>query len=357
MKFFGIARSIELRIEAIVAVAVLGALGACGSSSSSPGPSYETSSSSGGSTSGSSSGGVDTNTSSSGTGDDTSSSSGGGDASGGDGGTSSNDGAAISVPAPGPSTCPSKGQVTPSQVIVLGDSYLDHPFWSNAIPDLYTDLRNTGSLGASATYREYQIGGASMNYGALNLNIPYQYETSAMMDSTVINPTDIDTVIIDGGGNDVIIDNRDCLTDANPPPADATCATAIQGTVTRAQQLFQEMAGNHVKHIVYVFYPHLSTAGGGLLPTPSPQVNAVLDYAAGLAEQVCCGATFMSTISANTCNGNVNGAECVFVDIRPAFEGHIADYIKIDNVHPTDDGAQVIGNLLASAMGRYCIAQ
>ena len=55
--------------------------------------------------------------------------------------------------------------------------------------------------------------------------------------------------------------------------------------------------------------------------------------------------------------GNVAGAQCVFVDIRPAFEGHMADYIKVDNVHPTDDGAQVIGNRLATAMAQYCIAQ
>jgi hypothetical protein len=53
----------------------------------------------------------------------------------------------------------------------------------------------------------------------------------------------------------------------------------------------------------------------------------------------------------------VAGAQCVFVDIRPAFEGHMADYIKVDNVHPTDDGAQVIGNRLATAMAQYCIAQ
>jgi len=249
------------------------------------------------------------------------------------------------------------GQVAPNQVIVLGDSYLDHPVWSNVVPDLYADLRAAGSLGATATYREYQLGGAAMNYGALNLNIPYQYETSARSDLAVMNPTDIDTIIMDGGGNDVLIDNQECLTNAQPPPANATCATAIQGTVNRAGMLLQEAAADGVKHIVYLFYPHLDPAGGGILPMPAPQVNATLDYAYPLAEQICCGSTFTSTATSYTCSGNTSGTECVFVDIRPAFEGHIADYIKSDHVHPTDAGAQVIADLLAGAMRAYCIAQ
>jgi lysophospholipase L1-like esterase len=272
---------------------------------------------------------------------------------GSEAGSASNDGPAAAIDAPACVT----GQVPPNKVIVLGDSYLDHPVWSNAIPDLYADLRSAGSLGATATYREYQLGGAAMNYGALNLNIPYQYETSARTDLAVMNPTDIDTIIMDGGGNDVLIDNQECLTNAQPPPANATCATAIQGTVNRASMLLQEAAGEGVKHIVYLFYPHLDPAGGGILPMPAPQVNATLDYAYPLAEQICCGSTFTSTATSYTCSGNTSGTECVFVDIRPAFEGHIADYIKSDHVHPTDAGAQVIADLIAGAMRAYCIAQ
>jgi hypothetical protein len=98
-------------------------------------------------------------------------------------------------------------------------------------------------------------------------------------------------------------------------------------------------------------------AGGGLLPAPSPQVNATLDYAYPLAEQICCGASFTSTASSYTCSGNTSGAQCIFVDLRPAFEGHTADYIKDDHVHPTDAGAKVIADLVAGAMKAYCIAQ
>jgi phospholipase/lecithinase/hemolysin len=196
-----------------------------------------------------------------------------------------------------------------------------------------------------------------MNYGALNLNVPYQYETSAKSDPWVMNPKDIDAIIMDGGGNDVLIDNQGCMTNAQPPPANATCAMAIQSTVDRASKLLQEAAADGVKHVVYVFYPHLDPAGGGILPTPAPQVNATLDYAYPLAEQICCGSSFTSTATSYTCSGSTSGTECVFIDIRPAFEGHVADYIKSDHVHPTDAGAKVIADLIAGAMRAYCIAQ
>jgi lysophospholipase L1-like esterase len=271
-----------------------------------------------------------------------------------DGATATDDGPGNATPEA--SACVT-GQVPPNKVIVLGDSYLDHPVWSNAIPDLYADLRSTGALGATATYREYQLGGAAMNYGTLNLNIPYQYETSAKGDLAVMNPTDIDTIIMDGGGNDVLIDNQECLTNAQPPPANADCATAIQGTVNRASKLLQEAAADGVKHVVYIFYPHLDPAGGGILPMPAPQVNATLDYAYPLAEQICCGSAFTSTATSYTCSGSTSGTQCIFIDIRPAFEGHVADYIKSDHVHPTDAGAQVIADLVAGAMRSYCIAQ
>jgi hypothetical protein len=250
-----------------------------------------------------------------------------------------------------------KGQVPPNKVVMIGDSYLDYPAWSNVAPDLFTDARNAGSLGANAQYREYQLGGAAMNYGTLNLNIPYQYETTAKGDVAYTNPADIDTIIMDGGGNDVIIDNQECLTSSTAPTGSDACSMAIEGTLNRAQTLLAEMSTDGVKHIVYFFYPHLDPAGGGLLPTPSPEVNVTLDYAYPKAAQICCGTPFTGTATNYACSGLVNGTQCVFIDTRPAFEGHIADYIKPDHVHPTPAGAQVIADLIWGAMTNYCIAQ
>jgi hypothetical protein len=367
MNLLGARRAARLGI--VCAFGALGVLGGCGSETGAPvkadmytsSPEAGPRSSAGsanpeaGTQSSASSGGSGSSASSSGAGDDANDVAANGPVTveaGGESGSVPDDGtAATDAPA-----CV-KGRVPPNKVIVLGDSYLDHPAWSNAIPDLYADMRNAGSLGATATYREYQLGGAAMNYGALNLNIPYQYETSARTDPWVMNPKDIDTIIMDGGGNDVLIDNQGCMTNAQPPPANTACAMAIQGTVDRASKLLQEAAADGVKHVVYVFYPHLDPAGGGILPTPAPQVNATLDYAYPLAEQICCGSSFTSTATSYTCSGSTSGTECVFIDIRPAFEGHVADYIKSDHVHPTDAGAKVIADLIAGAMRAYCIAQ
>jgi hypothetical protein len=365
---------VRVGVQAVVALAVVGIFGGCGSNTASTDTGTNTGSpakSSSGSSSGSgfagsgssssSSGGDDSTASpendgsaSDGTGDDAVAAD---DATSGEGGTTTDDGPSTVTDAPATVPTCVKGQVPPNQVVMIGDSYLDYPAWSNVAPDLFMDARNAGSLAANATYREYQLGGAAMNYGTLNLNIPYQYETTAKGDLSFTNPTDIDTIVMDGGGNDVIIDNQECLTASGPPSGSDMCSMAIQATLARAKSLLQEMAADHVKHIIYFFYPHLDPAGGGLLPTPAPEVNATLDYAYPLAEQICCGSSFTATATSNTCAGNTAGTQCTFVDTRPAFEGHIADYIKSDHVHPTPAGSQVIADLVWNAMVDNCVAQ
>jgi hypothetical protein len=241
------------------------------------------------------------------------------------------------------------GQVTPDEVVMLGDSYLD-PAWGNVGPTLM--------MTANASYRHYYIGGASMAWGNPDTQffIPYQYDPMALTDISVMNPADIKVVIMDGGGNDVLIGNTSCETTA--PPMNTSCVTTVQNAIDQSRATMQEMAQKGVQSIVFFFYPHLSTAGGGILQTPAPAVNETLDYAYPLVEQVCCGASFTSSLTDYSCSGQpVPGLTCVFVDTRPSFEGHLADYIKSDNVHPTQEGANVITNLLWTQMQNHCIAQ
>ncbi len=252
---------------------------------------------------------------------------------------------------PAPDAGPScvKGQVTPNEVVMLGDSYLDAP-WGNVGPTLMME--------ANANYRHYYIGAASMAWGNPDTQfyIPYQFDPMALTDTSVMNPSDIKVVIMDGGGNDVLIGNTSCETTA--PPANTSCVTTVQGAIDKAQSSMQEMAQKGIQSIVYFFYPHLDPAGGGILQTPAPTVNDTLDYAYPLAEQICCGSSFTSSMTTYSCSGQpVPGVNCVFIDTRPAFEGHLADYIKSDKVHPTQAGAQVISDLIWSQMQSHCIAQ
>jgi lysophospholipase L1-like esterase len=239
--------------------------------------------------------------------------------------------------------------VAPSEVVMLGDSYLD-PAWGNVGPTLMTE--------ANAMYRHYYIGGASLAWGNPNTQffIPYQFDPMALTDVALMNPSDIKVVIMDGGGNDVLIGNTSCETMA--PPANTSCVTTVENAVDEAHTKMQEMAQKGVQSVVFFFYPHLSTAGGGILQTPAPAVNDTLDYAYPKAEQICCGSSFASSPTNYSCAGQpVPGMTCVFIDTRPAFEGHLADYIKSDNVHPTQAGAQVIAGLIWTQMQSHCIAQ
>jgi hypothetical protein len=248
---------------------------------------------------------------------------------------------------------------------MLGDSYMDRNY-GNVGANIIADAQNAGSLAAGTNYREYYLAGAAVNNGSGQLNIPYQYTSMAKTDLFVTNPTDIKVVIMDGGGNDVLIDQQSCLRDATAAAqmADTGCMNAVSGAVAATKKLWQQMATDGVKHIVYFFYPHLDPAGGGLLPAPSPGVNLIDDYAAPLYQQACCGSSFTPTSTNATCRGNAPGTDCTFVDTRPAFAGHSGaagepgpDYILTDHVHPNAMGSVVIANLVWQAMVAGCVAQ
>jgi phospholipase/lecithinase/hemolysin len=239
------------------------------------------------------------------------------------------------------------GQTTDQEVVMLGDSYMDY---ANVGPTIMQDAGNR-------MFRHYYLAGAAMNYGALNLNIPYQFDTSALMDTSVTNPTDIKVVIMDGGGNDILIDNSQCLT--TPVAGDTTCHTAIQGTLTRAQQLLQDESSKGAQHIVYYFYPDLDPNVSG-----HQYAGAWVDYAYPLAAAMCCGSANVPASGDLSCHGNVTSTtDCTWVDTRPLFVGHnnSADpstyWFMSDNIHPTQPGATAIAAKVWAAMQQYCVAQ
>jgi len=248
-----------------------------------------------------------------------------------------------SVDAGSDATGCARGMTNANQVVVIGDSYLD-PLFSATGTDIVADAQNAGALAANMTYRHYYQGGAALNSGMGPLSIPFQYEMLALMDPTVSNPSDINTVIMNGGASDFLLADRTCL--FSPPTfgdggvRNASCYNTVQGAMNRLAMLMQEMAQKGVKHIVYFFYPHLDPTGGGLLTTPAPSVNDTIDYAASQAQQVC------ETVP-----------HCVFVDSRPAFEGQTAQYISGDRLNPSATGAQVLADLVWQTMVDHCIAQ
>ena len=69
--------------------------------------------------------------------------------------------------------------------------------------------------------------------------------------------------------------------------------------------------------------------------------NETLDYAAPLVEELC----------------NNAPIDCVFVDTRPAFEGHQDEYFMFDGIHPNPAGSVALANAVWSQMVVNCVAQ
>jgi hypothetical protein len=280
----------------------------------------------------------------------TSSGAGTGDDSGsapGDDGSVATDTDSGSPPPSGDSGAPPacvKGATKAAEVVVIGDSYLNV---GHIGPDLTMD--------AMAMWRRYDFAGAAMNYGSGDLNIPYQYLTEAIGASP-----DIKVVVMDGGGNDILVDNHSCLSSAT---ISSTCMTAVDNANAKGKSLMQSMVKNGVEHIVYFYYPHLDPTGGGLLTTPAPGVNVLLDYARPQVEMTCCGAAFTSTATNYSCRGNTVGTDCVFVDLNPIFAGHQSEasastyWFQSDNVHPNDMGGSAAAAAIWKTMQDDCVAQ
>lgn len=211
------------------------------------------------------------------------------------------------------------GQTAASEVVMIGDSY----FAITEVPiSLWVHARLNGSLDPQESYRTYHQGGTQLSNG----QIPGQF------DAALADNADIDTLIMTGGGNDVLIGTAaGCLQD--PPPAQS-CVDSLDVVFGAAETLMAEVAAAGVEHIVYSFYPHLPPG------FPPGAKNETLDYAAPIAEQIC----------------NDAPIDCHFVDIREAFEGH-PEYIGSDAIHPTPAGSQVIADLIWATMVDNCIAQ
>jgi hypothetical protein len=236
-----------------------------------------------------------------------------------------------------------KGQVRPNQVVMLGDSYMDLGFLGPTIQKV-----------AGATYRTYYLAGAALNYGVGQGNIPFQFTDMAVP----ANP-DIKVVITTGGGNDILLNNRQCL--VVPVPGDTQCHKVVDDALAKARELLSTMASKGVKQVVYLFYPHIdpNTIFTG------PNSNDWLDHAYPKAAEACCGAATPPENAPDlTCHGSpAPGIECTFIDTRPEYVGHNDPrnpsmyWLDGFGIHPTQPGADLIAGKVWAQMQKYCVAQ
>jgi len=227
-----------------------------------------------------------------------------------------------------PHACVTKG----SQVILMGDSYIN--WLSHTFP---ADL-NTVS---GQTFRNYAIGGYSMGSGGLGL-IPTEWPTAVNADA------DIKVIVLDGGGNDVLIPDTlqfpqggNCKNDLNSPNI-SDCQKIVQKAIDTAVSLMDDVAAAGVTDVIYFFYPHVpeGTAVGGLHP------NAILDYALPRVKAACDSAESVS-------GGRLR---CHFLDLIPVFNGH-PDWFVVGDIHPNTLGSMGMAQAVWQKMQSVCVGQ
>jgi lysophospholipase L1-like esterase len=226
----------------------------------------------------------------------------------------------------GPAEC-ERSAVKDSQVVFIGDSFLAAPT-SAIAPELQALWQAEGSPGYSASPRYHQLVGTNMD------QIAGQYEAARSA-----NP-EIKVVIANGGGNDVLILDRTCLTQG--PPTNTGCKKTIDDALAIADTLVGKMERDGVEHVIFFFYPHEPTQG--LYQGTAPAINVSLDYAEPLARKAC-----------------ESHLICHFVSLREATGDPIGSgytdrgYINPNDVHPSPAGSKFFASVLWNEMKKNCV--
>jgi len=281
--------------------------------------------------SGSSSGAGGGSGSSSGAGGSGSSSGAGGSGTGGSG--TGGSGAADGGPPANKPPCVTKS----TEGAYVGDSYI-----TGALsPSLQSTLDPIMMMaGQTAGYTNKAVAGFAMAAGGIGL-IPPQFDS--------LVGTDIRLVILDGGGNDILIPpagspGTNCKNMAGNSMTKA-CTDIIAAALAAGATLMQKMADNGVKDVIFFGYPHVppSTLGGS-------NGNELIDYATPLTKANCDG-ELMATGGKLTCH---------FVDLRTPFgNSGVAGTPNIvsGDVHPTQAGQTIIATEIEKVMKASCLGQ
>jgi len=179
---------------------------------------------------------------------------------------------------------------------------------------------------AGKTFRNYCVSGANFasDSAATTISVVDQYAT-AKSDSSIIK-----TVLMDGGGNDVLIpatafDPYNCKVDWWESGLSSNCKSLIDDVYVDMVNLFNQMGRDGVENLIYLGYYNLKN---GLIGCTS--LNPAVAY----------GNAKMAQAVANAAAGPVYRE---FIDPRSSMT---ASDITFDGVHPNDSGSAKLANLI-----------
>ena len=199
------------------------------------------------------------------------------------------------------------------QVVFIGDSIFA---LSGELQDFLEDY-------AGETFRRYTISGAEITGGIFATDIATQFE-NAKSD----NPN-IDTVVMDGAGNDILIpiitlfDIYNCKTEWYQWwGLSSTCKNLIDNLYVEVVNVLNGIDASGVDNVIFQGYYYTKNA---LLWLDS--VEEAIDYGDMRLAQACANSS----------------ANCTFVDPRPVIRDRD---IIIDGIHPATSGSRKMANLI-----------
>jgi hypothetical protein len=225
-----------------------------------------------------------------------------------------------------------------SEIVMIGDSYIN---WvSHTFP---ADMNQVSGMNIG----NYAIGATSMGSGGIGLIAP-QFDTALQ------THPNIKVVIMDGGGNDVLVPDTaqfpqggECKNRGAESPTIPDCQKIVDKALQAGTDLFIRMAEAGVRDAVFFFYPRVptNTLVGGTDP------NGMLDYALPKIEAACEGAYELS-LEINP----DHPIRCHFVDMVPVFDGH-PEYFAAADIHPNAQGSRAMAEAVWAKMQAECVGQ
>lgn len=201
---------------------------------------------------------------------------------------------------------------TNPKVIWLGDSILA----------LSGDIATYIEEKSGETYRKYYMSGAQM-VGGIMTPIPTQYDNAKADDP------DIRTIIMDGGGNDILIGAQAvCRADTVAELSDE-CKNVVAGVLATSKELIDEVNADGVQNVIYLSYYHIADGWN---------LNAVLDYAMDKAKELC----------------EENGV--IYIDNTHILDGQ-TDIYTFEGIHPTAKASKILADKLWEVMVQHNIEQ
>jgi hypothetical protein len=228
-----------------------------------------------------------------------------------------------------------------SQGIILGDSYVTG-FGSPPLQPALAKL-----IPAIGQFKNYAGAGCSMVNGGACTGA---YGNVIAQSTTALREKpNAKLVIMDGGGNDILICDVGKFPNCNTLCAKAgssqqkVCTDIVAAAVASADTLMTQAAAAGVKDVVYFFYPHIPAAGGGY--------KEILDYALPLARQSC-------ESAATKTSGKLH---CHFVDMVQPFIAAFGDAAPAQfegfQIHPLQPGVDLMAKEITDTMKENCLGQ